>query len=114
MNNVLLVLLGSQLLFSCGDLLGRHYMQKLGFHFSTFISLWFVFYVLFRSAATLGQLYVFTNFQLGKTMALFSAVNLVLANLLGYLLLGEVLPPLAYVGIMMAIAAFFVVAYAKA
>jgi drug/metabolite transporter (DMT)-like permease len=114
MNNTLLVLIGSQMLFSGGDLLGRHYMQKLGFHWTTFASLWFVAYVSLRSAATLGQLFVFTHFQLGKTMALFATINLVLANVLGYLVLGEVLPPFAYVGIMMAIAAFFVVAYAKA
>lgn len=89
-------------------------MQRLGFHWATFVSLWFFVYISLRSAATLGQLYVFTHFQLGKTMALFAAVNLVLANLLGYLVLGEVLPPLAYVGVMLAIAAFFVVAYARA
>jgi hypothetical protein len=114
MNNVLLILIGSQALFTTSDLLGNHYMQKLGFRWSTFISLWFLLYVCLRSAATIGQLYVFTHFQLGKTMALFSVVNLVLANLLGYLVLGQMLPPMAYLGIMFAIAAFFIVAFARA
>ena len=46
-------------------------------------------------------------------MALFAVVNLVLANLLGYLVLGEILQPIAYVGIMLAIIAFFFVALGK-
>lgn len=88
-------------------------MPLLGFNLATFTSLWFSGYVVVRSIATLGQLYVFTHLQLGKTMALFAAANLVLANLLGYLILNETLPLLAYVGITLAIIAFFVVAYAK-
>jgi uncharacterized membrane protein len=113
-NHVLGIVIISQLLFASGDLLGRYYMHKLGFHWSSFISFWFLVYMGLRSLATLGQLYVFTQFPLGKTMALFAAANLVLANLLGYLFLGELLPRTAYVGIMLAIVAFFVVAYAKA
>lgn len=88
-------------------------MQKFGFHWSAFISFWFLAYILFRSIATIGQLYVFTHLQLGKTMALFAAANLILANLLGYLFLGELLPSLAYIGIMLAIVSFFIVAYAR-
>jgi len=110
----LFVLIGSQVLFTSGDLIGRYYMQKLGFHVGTFLSVWFVCYVLLRTAATFGQLYVFTHIQLGKTMALFAVANLVLANVLGYLLLGEVLKPIAYAGIMLAIIAFFLVAFGKA
>ena len=108
----LLVLIGSQLCFSVADVLGRHNMQKLGFQWETFASAWFLVYALLRVVATAGQLYVFSHLQLGRTMALFATANLILANTLGYLLLGEVMPLLAYGGIMLAIISFFVVAYA--
>ncbi len=108
--NPLIIVVASQILFSAGDLLGRHYMQQRGFHLTTFFSLWFLAYLSIRSVATLGQLYVFTHIELGRTMALFAVVGLILANLLGYLLLGEILKPIAYVGVMLAVLAFFLVA----
>jgi hypothetical protein len=40
-----------------------------------------------------GQLYVFTAIDLGKTMALFGAFSIILANSLGFLVLKEVLSP---------------------
>jgi len=57
-----------------------------------------------------GQLHVFTAVELGKTMALFGAVSIVLANILGFLVLKEVLSPGAYIGVSLAVIAFLVLA----
>jgi hypothetical protein len=66
-------------------------MAKYGFALSTFISFWFLAYFTIRTIAMFGQLYVFTNIQLGKTMAFFGATSIILFNILGLLLLKEVL-----------------------
>ncbi|MDF1497695.1 MAG: hypothetical protein P1P90_06640 [Patescibacteria group bacterium] len=110
MNNTwpIIILVGSQLLFTTSDLMARHYMTKLGFTTATFLSIWFVIYALIRTFATFGQLYVFTNVDLGKTMALFGAISIILANILGFLVLKEVLSPAAYIGVTLAVVAFIV------
>lgn len=113
MNIAILVVIASQLLFLASDLMGRHYMSSLGFKLSSFVAWWFVGYQLIRFVATMGQLYVFTQFELGKTIALFGAAGLVLANVAGYLLLGEVLSLKAYIGILLATLAFIVIALSK-
>ncbi|HMS31396.1 MAG TPA: hypothetical protein PJ984_03295 [Candidatus Saccharibacteria bacterium] len=111
--NILLIIIGSQLLFTVGDLLARHNMQARGFAFSTFLAWWFLIYLALRSVATLGQLFVFTNMELGKTMALFGASSLVLVNILGFFLLGEKLSLPVYFGIMLAVAAILIVGFSK-
>jgi multidrug transporter EmrE-like cation transporter len=88
--------------------MGRAYMARYGFRLSTFLSLWFLIYLIVRQIATFGQVYVFANIQLGKTMALFGAVSIVLSNIIGLLYLGETLSFLSYFGICLAILAFIV------
>lgn len=88
-------------------------MKQSGFHISTFTSLWFVGYVTLRTLATFGQLYIFSNLEVGRTMALFSACSLVLVNIAGVFFLGEVLPIKAYIGIMLAITAILVLSFSK-
>jgi hypothetical protein len=60
-----------------------------------------------------GQLYIFTTTELGKTMALFGAVSIILSNLLGFLVLKEVLPVGVYVGVSFAVVAFLILAVSK-
>ena len=110
MNWPIIVIVVSQLLFTTSDFLARLYMPKQGFALASFVSIWFAFYVAIRVIATFGQLYVFTSIELGKTMALFGAVSIILANLLGLLLLKEVLSPGAYAGITLAVIAFIILA----
>lgn len=110
MNSSVLILVGSQLLFSTGDLLARTYMRKYGFTLATFLSLWFAVYFTIRTVAMFGQLYVFTTVQLGKTMALFGAVSIILSNILGLLFLKEILSPGAYIAVALAVSAFVVLA----
>ena len=110
MNWPLLIIIGTQLLFTTGDLLARTYMPKQGFAFATFLSGWFLAYFLIRTIAMFGQLYVFTAIELGKTMALFGAVSIMLANVLGFLVLKETLSPRAYIGVTLAVIAFIVLA----
>ena len=90
--------------------MARTYMRKYGFSLATFLSFWFAAYFTIRTVAMFGQLYVFTSVQLGKTMALFGAVSIILSNVLGLLVLKEVLSPASYAGISLAIAAFIIMA----
>jgi multidrug transporter EmrE-like cation transporter len=110
MNWPLVVIIGTQILFTASDLLARNFMVKQGFTLATFLSSWFFVYGAIRIVATFGQLYVFTSLELGKTMALFGAASIMFANVLGYLVLKEVLSPGAYIGVTLAVAAFVVLA----
>jgi len=86
-------------------------MARYGFKAASFLSLWYLIYMLVRQVATFGQLYVFASIQLGKTMALFGAVSIVLSNIVGLLYLGEKLPFQSYLGVLMAILAFLIMAF---
>ncbi len=86
------------------------HMSKQGFVLVTFLSGWFLVYFSIRIIAMFGQLYVFTAIELGKTMALFGAISIILSNLLGFLVLKEVLSTSVYIGITFAIIAFMVLA----
>jgi len=110
MNWPIVIIIGAQLLFTTSDLLARNYMPKQGFALATFLSVWFLAYFSIRIIAMFGQLYVFTAIELGKTMALFGAASILLANLLGFLVLKEVLSPGAYIGITFAVIAFIILA----
>lgn len=111
--NIFLIIIGSQLLFTTGDLLARYNMRANGFKLSTFIAWWFLVYVAVRCVATLGQLFVFSNMEVGKTMAVYSASSLVLVNVLGFFLLGEKLSLPVYLGIMLAVAAILIIGSSK-
>jgi multidrug transporter EmrE-like cation transporter len=69
-----------------------------------------VSYFILRTLAMFGQLYVLANVPIGKSMALFGATSIALVNVLGVLLLGEVLTASAYVGVSLAVLAFVVIA----
>lgn len=104
-------MVGTQLLFTASDILARSNMSKLGFHTATFLAPWFLIYFVIRILAMFGQLYVFTGVELGKTMAMFGAVSIILSNVLGFLVLKEVLSPQVYVGASLAVIAFIILAY---
>lgn len=93
--------------------MGRNYMKLYGFSTAAFASVWFVVYFSIRIVATIGQLYVFASIDLGKTMALFSVASLVIANVLGLLVLKEVLSPTVYVGISLAVVTFCLLAFSR-
>lgn len=61
-----------------------------------------------RTVAMFGQLYVLSRVELGKTMALFGALSIVLSAGLGFLFLREVLSIQVYIGIVLAVTAFLV------
>ncbi len=105
------VALLSQLLFTAGDLMARSNMKAGGFTLANFCTWWFAAYMAIRQFATFGQLYVFSNFELGKTSAVFGAISIALSNLLGLLLLGEMLPAASYLAVSLAIAAFLILAF---
>ncbi len=109
----LLLAVATQLLFSAGDLLARANMRKHGFTAAAFLKLWFLVYLASRQIATVGQLYILATVPVGRTMALFGAASIVLANLLGVLLLGDIVPLRSYAGIMLAVLAFGVMSVAR-
>ncbi len=111
--NPLIVLAISQILFTSGDILAKSGMQRNGFTISTFLTWWFLGYTLMRTVATFGQLYVFTTMPVGKTMAMFGAFSIILVNLLSFLFLKEVLSPIGYFGITLAVFAFIILACVK-
>lgn len=102
------IIVATQLLFTTGDLIARANMRHHSFTVSTFLSAWFLLYFLIRQVAMFGQLYVFSALQLGKTMALFGATSIVVVNVLGILVLGEILSVQAYVAIGLVVLGFIV------
>jgi hypothetical protein len=62
-------------------------MPNYGFKIPAFFSTSFAIYFIVRNVAMFEQLYIFTTTELGKTMALFGAVSIILSNLLGFLIL---------------------------
>jgi multidrug transporter EmrE-like cation transporter len=107
------VVVGTQLLFTIGDLMARANMRRHGFTAAAFLNLTFLIYIVSRQVATVGQLYVLATVPIGKTMALFGAASIVLANLLGVLLLADFLSPRGYAGIALAVTAFVVMSLGK-
>lgn len=113
MTRLALIIISSQALFTFSDVLARQHMKATGFTTTAFLSQWFIWYNLSRLVAALGQLYVFSQLELGRTLLLFAVISLIIANIIGYLLLGEVLTFYQYIGMMFAILAFILVIIGK-
>ena len=113
MPNPILILVITQTLFTASDFMGRYYMSRYGFTLTNFISFWFLVYIVIRTIATFGQLYIFTQFGLGKTMSLFGAVSIALSTVLAVLLFKEIVTPVQYAGITLAILAFLTLGFLK-
>lgn len=109
----ILIVVASQFLFTASDLMARHYMSTQGYRVATFFAWWFLLYAVIRTIATFGQLYIFTQTEVGKTMALFGATSLVLVNVLGFLILKEQLSLQVYFGVALAVTAILVVGLSK-
>jgi len=111
MQTTLLILIGMQLVYSVSDFMGRYYMVKHGFHVASFLMPWFLWYQIIRQIAMFGQLYIFAVMPLGKTMAMMGAASIVISNVLGFLFLKEMLSPIAYVGVTLAVIAILIMAF---
>lgn len=111
MQTTLLILVGMQLVYSISDFMGRYYMTKHGFHAASFFMPWFLWYQIIRQVAMFGQLYIFAVMPLGKTMAMMGATSIVISNVLGFLFLKELLSPIAYVGVTLAVIAILIMAF---
>jgi drug/metabolite transporter (DMT)-like permease len=107
---VLVVLIGSQILFTMNDLLARTYLPQYGFTPEAFMKPWFLLYLLFRILGSAGQLYIFSVTPLGKTAAMFAAASIIVSNLLGFLVLQEVLTVRGYIGVTLAVIAILILA----
>lgn len=107
----ILAALCGQAFFTAGDILARANMRVLGFHWMSFPRWWFVAYWAVRAVATMLQLYVLANFQLGRSSAVFACSSIIMANAFSILLLKEAMPPQAYAGVALAILAILVIAW---
>ncbi len=107
----LFILLLAQGLFSFSDLLGRKGMSENGFSLSFFTQQWFPLYFFIHLLAMVGQLYIFANFSLGKSMILFGAVSILLSNTLGLVFLKEEVTTSAIVSGILVIMAIVVLFY---
>lgn len=101
----LLVLVGTQLLFTTSDLLARSSLAGRALTPESFTTPWFLAYFLIRQVAMVGQLFIFSRIELGRTAALFGSTSIVIANLLGLLLLHETLSLPQYAGVGLALVA---------
>jgi multidrug transporter EmrE-like cation transporter len=104
------IIIGSQLLFSISDVIGARAMKAQGFTPAAFFTWWFLTYTVIRQVAVFGQLYIYANMELGRTVALFGAGSIVIGNVMGFLLFKETLSLPAYVGVSLAICAFLALA----
>lgn len=104
------IIIGAQLLFSISDLMGRSAMKAQGFKLASFFTWWFLIYTVIRQIAVFGQLYVYSEMKLGRTVALFGAGSIIVGNLMGYFLLKETLTVPVYIGVSLAICAFLALA----
>ncbi len=104
------IIIGSQLLFSASDLIGRWAMKSQGFTVASFFTWWFLIYTVIRQIAVFGQLYIYSTMELGRTVALFGAGSIIIGNLIGFFLLKETLTVPVYVGVSLAICAFLALA----
>jgi multidrug transporter EmrE-like cation transporter len=104
------IIIGAQLLFSASDLMGRWAMKTQGFKLASFLTVWFLVYTVIRQVAVIGQLYIYSSMELGRSVALFGAGSIVIGNVMGFLLLGEKLSVPVYVGVSLAICAFLALA----
>jgi multidrug transporter EmrE-like cation transporter len=98
-------MIASQFLFTVGDLLARLKMRQRGFEADAFVSWWFAGYMLVRTLATFGQLWVLSKLVLGHALPLFAASSVVLSMLLSVTVLNEGLTTRTVVGGGLAVAA---------
>jgi hypothetical protein len=106
---ILLLILLTQGAYSYCDLMAAIQM-KAGFSLSTFTKPWFFIYTGIRLVATFGQLYVIALVPLGWMSGAFGAVSIVASNVLGVLVMRQVLSPVGYAGVMLSTTAFLVMA----
>lgn len=106
-----LILLLAQGLFSMSDLLGRKGMAENGFTVTILTQSWFPLYLMIHLLAMVGQLYIFANFTLGKSMILFGAVSILLSNALGLIFLKEQITSSVIISTTLVIAAMVVLFY---
>lgn len=108
--NPTVVLLISQGIFTATDLLGRYGMRGTGEFVEKITKPWFILFIVGHGIASVGQLYIFSRFEIGKTVALFGAVSIMMAGTLGILLLKETISVRGYFALVFAILAFCILA----
>jgi uncharacterized membrane protein len=106
------MLILAQVLFTISQLVARANLKRFGFHVSTLLEPWTLLFLALWITATAIQIYIFSRVYLGQAAAMFGAASLVLTNVLGVVLLREVLSPVSYLGVALAFSALTIMAMA--
>jgi multidrug transporter EmrE-like cation transporter len=84
------LVMATQIIFSSSDLLARWHFGSQEFRLAAFASGWVVIYFVIREVAGYLQIRVLASNQLGISMAIFSGAGIIISNVFGWLLFGEV------------------------
>lgn len=107
----IVIALVAQAAYSASDVLARSELRAAGFTLPNLLRAWLVLFLVLRVGALAGQMFVFATVDLARTAVLFGVGSILVANVLGVLLLREVLSVRAYIGVVVAIAAFVIVGF---
>jgi uncharacterized membrane protein len=110
--NPLVALLIGQTIFTGKDLLARTLVKNHNFGLGTLHKPLFWLVIFMHIAGFMFELYVLSNFTLGRTMVALSMLSVTLSVVLGWLVLGESISLLMYLSVILAFCTFLVVAYA--
>lgn len=99
------ILFLTQGLFICADLLAKTALAANGFTPALATNPHFVAGMMLRMLALMGQFWLMAQQPLGKVMTLMFVGGIILTNLLGWAMFGEVLGWREYVGVALALAA---------
>ena len=107
MNRIVIIALATQLTFLLGEVPAAGYLSQKGID-GSFYHPWFLIFSVTRIIGMAGQLYLWSQTQLGLIAALMGSCGLILSNLLGTFVLHQ--PPLStqgYVGLFLAVVSIF-------
>lgn len=107
MNKIIIIALVTQLIFLLGEVPAAGYLSAKGID-GSFYHPWFLIFSITRIIGMAGQLYLWSQTQLGLIAALMGSCGLILSNLLGTFVLHQ--PPLSlqgYVGVFLAVVSIF-------
>ncbi|MGH7882116.1 MAG: hypothetical protein ACREN8_04325 [Candidatus Dormibacteraceae bacterium] len=108
---LLIVLIGTQAIFTLSDFMGRMNMRGGEFTLAKLLKPWFLIYLLIRQIALLGQFFIFSRVFLGEVVTVLAAISIVISNLLGLLLLREQLSVANYIGVSLAVTAVLILVF---
>lgn len=88
-----------------GDTLVRRHFKMADFRITKLISWWFIGYLMMKLTAIGIWVFLVSQYQIGRLVAMYGISSLLLNNVVGLFFLKEVLKPVQYVGLALAVIA---------